>query len=460
MFEGLDNSKIKSIHLKITALSSAGFFLDGYDIAIVSVAILLLNKEFNLNSLDQTLLLGSTLIGMVMGGILGGVITDRKGRKYIFMWDMILFAVFTFLTAISTSLDQLLIFRLLLGISIGADYAISPTIISEYSPTSQRGKLLTLTGISWFVGAAVSYLAGFIFAPLGSLGWRLMFLSGIIPAVIVLVLRSSIPESPRWLAMEGKLKEAGNSISSVTGENESVATADSRKVPLRELFGKKYRASLAFVLSFWFILDAVTYAIALYGPTFIQKTFNLLTGQASLIAGIIAIVSILGAILGFFLIDTSGRRKVTIYGFLGMAITLAAGSISLILGWGLIPLILLIILFEISEEFGPGITNSIYPQELFPTGVRATAQGLGTTVSRIGALVGIFAFSFASVSFGFPMVMLMLAIISIAGLLITIAYGPETMRKSLEESSHEINDAEGSPTEESEYSQEAEKEAI
>ncbi|MCL4350940.1 MAG: sugar porter family MFS transporter [Candidatus Thermoplasmatota archaeon] len=440
MFNELDESRLKSIHLKITALSSAGNFLDGYDIAIISVAILLLKNEYSLSSLDQTLLLGSTIIGMIFGGILGGIITDLKGRKYIYMWDMLLFILFTFLTAISQSFNELLIFRLLLGIAIGADYAISPTIIAEYSPSRLRGRLLTVNGVAWFVGAALSYGAGFMLAPYGSIGWRVMFLLGIIPAALVLFLRSSISESPRWLAEKGRIEEAVSSAEKVVGSVGEVNTARGRKSGFKLLFAAEYRKSTIFVLSFWFILDAVSYAIALNGPTFISNTYNLTSGDASLISAMIALVAIVGAVMAFFVIDTTGRRKVTIYGFIGMALTLFAASISVMLSMGILPVIFLIILFEISEEFGPGITNSIYPQELFPTGVRATAQGLGTTVSRIGALVGIFAFTLAAdLLNGFAYALIMLALLSVAGIIISIAYGPETSGLSLEQASGEIN---------------------
>ncbi len=99
MFESIDNSPIKKVHLRITALSSGGSFLDGYDISIISIAVLVL--PFSLTSIDITLLLGSTLLGMVFGGVFIGYLTDIKGRRYIYLWDMAFFILFTFLTAIS-----------------------------------------------------------------------------------------------------------------------------------------------------------------------------------------------------------------------------------------------------------------------------------------------------------------------------------------------------------------------
>lgn len=431
MFNSLDDSRIKGVHLRITALSSGGYFLDGYDISIVSVAILLLSKQFSLGVEDETLLLGSTLIGMIFGGVLGGYLTDRNGRKYIYLWDMLLFILFTVLTAISTSFSQLVIFRLLLGVAIGADYAISPTIIAEYSPVKHRGKLLTIGGLSWFIGAAVSYSVGFVFLPLGALAWRYMFLLGVIPALIVLVLRTSIPESPRWLVSQGRIAEAKESIAKVVSDTSTSVTSKPEKLSFKLLFNRRFLAATIFVSVFWFILDAVTYVIALQGPT-ILETLGLTAAKASGTAAIIAFIAIIGGVLTFFLVDVAGRKSITAIGFLGMAITLLVAGFLLMGPPDILAIVLLFVAFEISQEFGPGITNSIYPQELYPTSVRATAQGFGTTISRIGAVVGIFTFGFIAGPHGYGIGMLFLAFLSCLGVAATLLLGIETKGKSLE----------------------------
>ncbi len=436
MFKPLDESKVKGIHLRITALSSGGSFLDGYDLSIVAVAILLLNSEFSLTSGEHTLIIGAAVLGMVFGGVLGGYLTDRRGRKYIYLWDMVLFIVFTILTALSSSVTELVLSRLFLGIAIGADYAISPTIIAEYAPAKHRGKLLTVSGLSWFVGSALSYAAGYFLSPLGNVGWRYMFLLGVIPAVIVLVLRTSIPESPRWLMEHGEPEKAAESVRKVVGPEAVMETAAPTKASMRDLFGKKYIRATVFVLAFWFILDAVTYVIALQGPS-ILESLGLSSTNASGTAAVIAIVAIFGAILTFFLVDITGRKKVTAIGFIGMTMTLVAAYFSLTYTSSIVLIVLLFILFEISQEFGPGITNSIYPQELFPTSIRATAQGLGTTVSRIGALVGIFVFPLISDPLGYGPGMLFLALLSLIGVAVTLTLGMETRGKPLEELTQE-----------------------
>lgn len=432
MFESLDQGKVSPAQLKITALSSGGSFLDGYDISIVSIAVLTMKSQFSLTSADSTLLLGSTFIGMILGGFSLGYLTDLKGRRYLFLWDMVLFIVFTFLSAIATNFIEILIFRLLLGIAIGADYAISPTIISEFSPARHRGKLLTVNGISWFFGAAGSYAIGAVLAPLGDMSWRYMFALGIIPAVIVILLRFSIPESPRWLVLQGKKEQAEKSLKKIGIDTIGKIEKISEKVSYRTLFRQPYLSSTIFISVFWFSLDAATFAIALQGPT-VLVSLGLTEASAAGIASVIAFLAIIGAIMTFLLVDRVGRKPITVIGFAGMVVTLIGASIVLGTSKDILFIVILLVIFEISQEFGPGITNSIYPQELFPTNVRATAQGYGTTISRIGALVGIFGFYAVTGFSGYAGGMILLAAISAVGLVSTIVLGIETKGKSLEE---------------------------
>lgn len=432
MFEQLDQGKVSRAQLKITALSSGGSFLDGYDISIVSVAILTMRGQFSLTSGDSTLLLGSTFIGMILGGFSLGYLTDLRGRRYLFLWDMVLFIVFTALSAIATSFIEILIFRLLLGVAIGADYAISPTIIAEFSPAKHRGKLLTVNGISWFLGAAGSYAIGAALTPLGDMSWRYMFALGIIPAIFVILLRFSIPESPRWLIQQGRSDQAEASLKRIGISAEESSAGNQGKAGFRVLFRKEYLRSTIFISVFWFCLDAVTFAVALRGPSLLVSLgFN--ESSAAATASVIALLALIGAVMSFLFVDTLGRKPLTVIGFAGMVLTLSGAALVIGTSGGILLVIILLVIFEISQEFGPGITNAIYPQELFPTNVRATAQGFGTTISRIGALVGIFLFSAISSFFGYSQGLVLLAAISAIGLLATIIMGIETKGRSLED---------------------------
>lgn len=432
MFGPMDDSGIRKVHLRITALSSGGSFLDGYDISIISVAILILQSQFLLSGTQVTILLGSTLLGMVLGGVTIGYLTDLKGRRYIYLWDMALFILFTVLSALSANYIQLLVFRLLLGVAIGADYAISPTIISEFSPVRQRGRLLSLAGAAWFIGAFASYGIGTILIPLGNISWRLMFLAGIIPAFIILVLRHGIPESPRWLANKGENDLALKSMNKIIPSTGINTMQSIKKTSIRELFGKRYIASTVFISVFWFALDAVTYVIALEGPTILHG-IGISKDAASGYATIIAFLAIIGAVIAILFIERTGRKNLTVIGFAGMVITLLISAFV----FDYFPIILIIIplfvIFEISQELGPGITSSVYPQELFPTEIRSTAQGFGTSISRVGALFGIFVFAIVNDAYGIGPGLVFLAVISAVGMVFTIWLGKETAGRTLEE---------------------------
>ncbi len=163
------------------------------------------------------------------------------------------------------------------------------------------------------------------------------------------------------------------------------------------------------------------------------EDLGLTPANASVSASIIASIAIIGAIFTFMVIDKLGRKTVTIIGFAGMFVSLLVAALVIAYIPSILFIIVLFIIFEISQEFGPGITNSIYPQELYPTNIRATAQGFGTTISRIGAVTGIFIFSAVTTSFGLASGIFMLSLLSLTGLIITLILGIETKGKSLEE---------------------------
>jgi putative MFS transporter len=441
-YNSLDTAGLNSLHKKITALSVAGTFLDGYDISIISVALVLLEgiPSFGINNpLGKALIGASTTIGMFVGAIVFGYITDLFGRKTMYMNDMILFIVMTVLSALAWNFWSLFAFRIILGIGLGADYAIGTTIIGEFSPVKYRGKFLVVNVLAWFIGAAVAAFVGFSLLPLGSSAWRYMFIVGVIPAIIVLILRRDVPESARWLSDRGHEKEAMDVEKRLTGNSDNLSGFKGDKEnPLKELFSKKYVKSVAFIAIFWFSFDVAFYGIGIFSPT-ILTILGLKSRLAILGSAIFDTFAVIGGILAIMLIDKLGRKTITIIGFAGMFISLLVLGITTLFvpksGWlGYSYIIFpMFFLFEVTQAIGPGSTDFVYPIELFPTNDRATAQGFGTSVSRIGAILGVTTFPFIVLDYGISSSLFFFMGFSLLGFLATVFLATETRGKTLEQ---------------------------
>ncbi|MEM3685304.1 MAG: MFS transporter, partial [Conexivisphaerales archaeon] len=243
VFKALDESKATPKHFEITILSAMGTFLDGYDISIIGVALTIITTissfQYAATPIGKGLMAASTTIGMLIAGLAGGYLADLRGRRFLYLWDMVVFILFTALISLASGFWDLFAYRLILGLAIGADYAISPTIISEISPVKPRGKLLAINTLMWWVGAAVAYAIGFALLPMGTNSWRYMFAIGLIPAVVVLILRRTVPESARWLAMRGNLEKAKESEEIIVGKSDDLKSVKGEKVSLLKLFSGK-----------------------------------------------------------------------------------------------------------------------------------------------------------------------------------------------------------------------------
>lgn len=442
-YAGLDTIGVKGIHYKITALSAVGVSLDGYDISIIGVALTMIvalpSFSYAATPLGKGLMAASTTIGMFVGAAVFGYVTDKRGRKFMYTWDMVVFCIFTVAIALASNFWTLFVFRIILGLAIGADYSISTTIISEFSPKRSRGRLLAVNVSAWWIGSAAAFLIGYLLLPYGLNAWRWMFALGIIPAAIVLALRRTVPESPRWLANSGKPQEASAVLEEIVGKQNNLKIHET-KVSISTLFTKKYLRATLFVALFWFSYDVAFYGISLFTPT-ILSIFGLGHGGAILGSAIFSTVAVLGSFLCIATVDTWGRKSVTILGFSGMTVSLLILSIIAIevphtaftVGGYAALIAVMYVLFQLTQTWGPGGTDFVYPQELFPTSVRATGQGWGTSISRLGAILGLVGFPQIVAAAGLGYGLMFFLFFSVIGLLSTIFLGTETKGKALEE---------------------------
>jgi len=439
-FEDFDTLQVRRFQRKVTLLSAGGTFLDGYDLTIIAVALPLLIKHWQLTSGMQSLLVSSAIIGSFIGAAWLGRLTDHFGRKAMYVVDLLAFVVFAALTAFSQSTWQLILFRFLLGIGIGADYPISATLVAEFSSRQRRGQHSTFLGAMWFVGAVAAYIIGLACLPLGTDAWRYMFGIGAVFALVIFFFRMTLPESPRWLQSKGRHEEAEAVMLKVTGKTVTLASERDTRVSLGYLFSRRLVRRTVFVLGFWFCYATAYYGISMYAPTIISPVSHGSRALTLAGSGSIALLGLIGALIGMNLVDRWGRRPLLITSFAGLAAAL------FILALNSTPTFtFLVVLFSCAVLFansGGGILNFVYPTELFPTHVRAGASGLATSVSRIGSILGVLVFPNFVAWWGISAALWFFFVIASLGLIISVWLAPETKHLSLEE----LNTAENSST--------------
>ena len=432
-FSVLDSEELRPFHRKVTLLSAAGMFLDGYDLAVIAVALPVLKKQWDISPAWEGALAASAVVGMLVGALVFGRLTDRLGRKKMYLIDLLCFFVFAALTAVSQDLWQLFVFRFLLGVGLGADYSISSTLLAEFAPAHRRGTLMCRLGATWFVGSAAAYLAGLAFSPLGDSSWRWMLLLGAVFALIVIYLRSKIPESPRWLAARGRGDEATAVLDGFSGAGEEAAarvTEREAHAPFRRLLSGRMLRWTVFCCGFWFMYTLAYYGITIYTPTIMkQLTTNDL--ESSLGSMAVALLGVVGAVIGVATVDRVGRRPLIIAAFSGLVVALAV--LALIPSPPIAAVVVLLALAVLAANAGPGILDFVYPTELFPTPLRASGTGLAAAVSRAGGVVGTLLFPTLVSAWGLGNALWLFVACGVLGVAICVLLAPETKGERLED---------------------------
>ncbi|MGC8505485.1 MAG: MFS transporter [Thermoplasmata archaeon] len=419
----------------ITILSSMGVFMDGYALSIFSTAYIYLMHSFLDRAIFVSFGAAAIYIGMFFGSIIFGRISDSVGRRRIFVYDMALSSVFLLLTAFSSNLLEFFIFEVIAGIGIGADYPISSSIQAEFSPKRTRGRYLVFNIFSWTIGSVVFYIISIpIVLYSGGLAWRLMYATGAVVPLLVIISRRSMPESPYWLAGKGEYAEA-EKVTTWMGKDVGINTLPAPSVQKgKTSFSEigKFFPLILFTSLAWLSYDIASYGVWNYTPSlFIQSGGGYVdTIIATLLEEIPVVV---GTLICLIYIDRIGRKKLESIGFGFAGISLVVfGLFSL---HGSFPFMYIFAAFALMHFFhniGPTNITYLYPVEIFPTRIRATAMGISTAASRIGAILGVFAFplliSGLNISYG----LLFFAVFEFIGLAVTLILAPETRNRSLQ----------------------------
>jgi MFS family permease len=438
-FESLDEKPLSRFHILAMFTTGMGVFTDGYDLSSIGLVLPLVLASFGIDhitGIQSGLLAGAALVGSSLGALVFGALAQR-GRKRYYGIDVGLMAVAAAAQAFAPGLWSLIAIRFVLGIGVGADYVLSPTIMAEHSNRRDRGKKLGFGfGAMWGFGAmgAALVLLGLQAAGVShELQWRIVLGAGAIPALSVLTLRRRMPETARFLArVNGDGAEARRVIEGITGGSVDVAPAVDRRA-WREVLSKHARGVFGAAL-LWLIYDIVVYSNVLFGPSVIASGIGMTAVGFTLASYALFITP--GTLLGCMLVDRVGRRTLTALGFGGAGAALLAFSPMLdsatrvpMMGFAMFGF------YAFAISMGPGAISGagLLGVELSPTRVRSIAQAITVVGGRIGATISAFIFPALLDPIGRSGLMIVLAVVSLAGAVVTFVVVPETKGRSLEE---------------------------
>lgn len=430
----IEDVPINRFHQLLTIRSGGGSFVDGYVLSIIGVSMVQMTSALGLSTLWQGMIAAAALIGIFFGGFIGGWLTDHFGRKRIFFVGPVLFILSSLAQYWVESALALFLLRLLIGIGVGIEYPVATSLLVEFLPKKHRGPRLATLTILWFAGAALAYMVGnALLRHGGDDAWRLVLASAAVIGAALFLVRLGTPESPRWLLGKGRAAEAEQVIKSVYGPRFSLRNLPEqprqKKLSVWNLLHSGYGKRMLFVSMFWTCSVIPVFAVYAFAPK-VLLALNLQGNWASFGSEAITLLFVVGCIIATRLINVIGRRSMLIYSFLWSGLALLglgafhASSEAVILA-----------LFGAYALFigGAQVLQLVYPNELFPTEIRACAVGVGTSLSRVGAAVGTYLVPLSLDSLGIAQTMYAAAIVTLVGLLFAWALAPETRSLNLQQ---------------------------
>ncbi|KAL9285700.1 putative major facilitator, sugar transporter, major facilitator superfamily [Arabidopsis thaliana] len=426
-------------------VGSCGAFAFGCIIGYSAPTQTSIMKDLNLSIADYSLFGSILTVGLILGALICGKLTDLVGRVKTIWITNILFVIGWFAIAFAKGVWLLDLGRLLQGISIGISVYLGPVYITEIAPRNLRGAASSFAQLFAGVGISVFYALGTIVA------WRNLAILGCIPSLMVLPLLFFIPESPRWLAKVGREMEVEAVLLSLRGEKSDVSDEAAEILEYTEHvkqqqdiddrgFFKLFQRKYAFSLTIGVVLIALPQLGGLNGYSFYTDSIFISTGVSSDFGFIsTSVVQMFGGILGTVLVDVSGRRTLLLVSQAGMFLGCVTTAISFFLkenhcwetGTPVLALFSVMVYFG-SYGSGMGSIPWIIASEIYPVDVKGAAGTMCNLVSSISAWLVAYSFSYL-LQWSSTGTFLMFATVAGLGFVFIAKLVPETKGKSLEE---------------------------
>ena len=455
----LRSNPMTTMQWRIWMLAAAGKFFEGFVVFMTGVALPLIARQFGITSAQNGFISAASLCGILIGAVGLGSLSDRFGRKSMFIVEMIIFTAFLGAAVFCNSFVSLVICLFGLGIALGCDYPTAHMIISENIPSTSRGKLVlgafAFQAVGALAGTGVGYAVLVIMPNLNA--WRWMYATAVIPALLVTIGRFYVTESANWLHARGSidratvaagrlLKRTPQYPSNIVLSGQAAVGESHGGGSFMTLFKKRYRRATILASVPWFLQDLSTYGIGIFTPTILAAALGKQDHVRSLRdlvandilaargAALITLLLIVGIAFAVLLADKLGRIRLQIIGFIGCAVGLVLASLSVDASGGLKIIFIFsgFMLFNFMTNLGPNAQTYLLAGEVFPTAIRGKGAGFAAAFAKIGAVATAFLFPILLVTLGTRLLLYGLVIASLLGAVVTWFYRIETTGVNLD----------------------------
>ena len=391
MLELLDRqTRLTANQWKIIATANLGDMLDFFDFFLIGYVLAFIVGKWHLTYGQSALILISSGLGAVPGAFFWGWVADKIGRRKVFIATVLNFSVATGIMALTPANGWLFltIFRFFVGFGNAGLIAVDIPLVQEFVPSSKRGWVSGLTTTLLPAGNMLGALSGAFLAPI--IGWRGLFVVGLLPALMVLMVRVWVPESPRWLIRMGRHEEARRSLAWALQIDPSQieiprSLLEAQRRPWRTLFNHPRSVAAACLTA---LSQTGGIGLLLWITTLFVLVLKITPAEAAYLMIYVSAIGIVGRLACSYLSDAIGRRPSGIIIGLGGALTMALAGYLHDVRIGTVSLFFVLIMAQ--RFFGDGSYAIIGPYlaEVWPAALRASGMGLGYGVGNLGKILG------------------------------------------------------------------------
>jgi len=427
-----------SWHRNMRLIISTAWFFDAFDSLTIAYVLPVLIGLWKLNPGQIGGLISVGFAGQMVGSICAGWVAERVGRLKTMMFTLLIFTLGAFACAFAWSYDSMWWLRLIQGIGLGGEVPLMAAYVNEFAKAERRGTFSLSIQCLFAIALTVVAFVGLWVVP--HLGWQWMFIIGAVPALLAIPLRTMLPESPRWLASQGRIAEADAALTRL----ERIAVSEHKELPplpqdlpaaneakprIADLFKGIYLSRTLAVWGIWICTYMITYGLTAWAPSLFRFVYKLDVQTANFYGFVLSAVGLVGALSAIVLIDRIGRKPMFVLG-------LGVGALPL-LYFGLIGMpsageVLALVCASFMFVSLLALSLATYTAENYPTHLRALGGGVAGAWQRAASMVGPLLVGWLLPIWGLNGVFVLFGVFAAVGSLIALFFAIETKGQLLE----------------------------